>query len=345
MAVRFKPGLLFLALATLAWTALCAGQTPQPAPVPSPAPGSITGTIVDQSGAVVTGAKITLAGATQSSSQEVLSGDNGQFSFSGVAPGAFQITITSPGFATQTSSGSLGSGETHIIPRIALTVAENVTDVQVALSRIEIAEAQIKDEEKQRVIGIIPNFYVTYDPHAVPLTSKQKFKLAARTVIDPFTFFVVAGTAGIEQAQNHFYEYGQGMQGYAKRFGANYADTVSGTFIGGAILPSLLKQDPRYFYKGTGSVQSRFLYAVSMSVVSKGDNGRWQPGYSNILGSLVSGGISNLYYPAADRNSAALTFDNAAIGLGANAIGNLFQEFIIRKLTPHVPQHHPTTQP
>ena len=61
-----------------------------------------------------------------------------------------------------------------------------------------------------------------------------------------------------------------------------YADLVSGTFIGGAILPSLFKQDPRYFYKGTGSRKSRFFYAIANSVICKGDNGRWQPNYSNI---------------------------------------------------------------
>jgi hypothetical protein len=102
----------------------------------------------------------------------------GQFSFANVASGAFQLSIASPGFATQTSSGVLGSGETRIVPQIALAVAANVTDVQVALSRTEVAQEQVKDEEKQRVFGVIPNFYVTYDPHPVALTSKQKFELA-----------------------------------------------------------------------------------------------------------------------------------------------------------------------
>jgi len=117
-------------------------------------------------------------------------------------------------------------------------------------------------------------------------------------VIDPFTLVAVAGAAGVEQAQDHFAEYGQGAQGYAKRFGAGYADTASGVFIGAALLPSLLKQDPRYFYKGTGSTRSRALYAIANSFVCKGDNGRWQTNYSNILGSLAAGGISNLYYPS-----------------------------------------------
>ena len=270
----------------------------------------------------------------------MLSGLDGQFSFTNVTPGPFHLTIKSVGLATQTYSGILHPGETDTIPQLALPVASNFTEVEVGLTRSEVAEEaeeQLKVEEKQRVLGVVPNFYVTYLSHAAPLTSKQKFKLAARSVIDPFTFVVVAGSAGVEQWQNHFIGYGQGAEGYAKRFGAGYADTVSGTFIGGAILPSLLKQDPRYFYKGTGSVPSRSLYAIAASLICKGDNGRWQLNYSNILGNLAAGGISNLYYPSQDRDGVELTFENAAIGIGSNAVTNLLQEFVIRKLTPKLP--------
>jgi hypothetical protein len=216
-----------------------------------------------------------------------------------------------------------------------------MAEMQVGLSQTEVAEEQVEVEEKQRVLGVLPNFYVSYIPNAVPLTSKQKFKLALRTMVDPFTLVFVGGAAGVEQAQNHFAEYGQGAQGYGKRFGAGYADTVAGTFIGSAILPSLLKQDPRYFYKGSGSKPSRILYAIANSVICKGDNGRWQTNYSNILGSFAAGGISNLYYPAQDRNGAGLTFENGVIGIGATAVANLFQEFLIRKLTPKVPNNAP----
>jgi hypothetical protein len=305
-------------------------------------PGSIRGTVVDQSGALVAGARVTLTGQDQSTKRDALTGADGQFSFANIFPGPFHLTITSAGFAAGASSGVLHAGEIAVLPQIVLSVATNVTEVQVGVAQTEVAEEQMKVEEKQRVLGAIPNFYVSYIPNAAPLNSRQKFRLAARTVIDPFTFAVVAGTAGVEQAQNHFRGYGQGPEGYAKRFGAVYADTVSGTFIGGAILPSLLKQDPRYFYKGTGSVSSRFLYAIGNSVICKGDNGRWQPNYSNVLGSLAAGGVSNLYYPAEDRNGAGLTFENAAIGIGATAVTNLLQEFLIRKLTPKTPKKYPS---
>jgi len=339
MAFQFKSALILLAFVALNWTSLCLGQTPQPAS--DPAPGSISGTIVDQSGAVVAGAQVTLTRQAQSPKQQVLSGDNGQFSFAIVAPGAFQLTVDSPGFATQTSSGILAPGEVRLVPQIALAVAANVTDVQVALSRIQVAEAQVKDEEKQRVLGVIPNFYVTYDPHPLALTPRQKFELAWKTTVDPVTFAIVGGIAGVQQAENTFSGYGQGAQGYAKRYGASYADVAIGTFIGSAILPSLLKQDPRYFYKGTGSTRSRILYAIANSVICKGDNGRWQPNYSNVLGNLAAGGISNLYYPAQNRNGAGLTFENAAIGIGATAAANLVEEFLMRKLTTNTKHDQP----
>src|SRR5262249_29398242 len=191
-------------------------------------------------------------------------------------------------------------------------------------------------QEKQRVLAVIPNFYVSYIPDAAPLTSQQKFRLALRTMIDPFTIGVTAATAGAQHANNDFSEYGQGAQGYAKRFGAAYLDNATGTFLGSAILPSLLKQDPRYFYKGTGSTGSRILYALTRSVICRGDNQRWQFNYSAVLGSLASGGISTLYYPDKDRG-AALVFENTLISIGESAVVNLFQEFVIRKFTTNVP--------
>jgi hypothetical protein len=308
--------------------------------------GSISGTVVDQSGAPVAGARVRLSCEDQSSSQrenqsagqEVLTGDDGQFSFANITPGAFQLTITSAGFATQTSSGIVRSGEIYSVPQITLTVATATTEVRVVPSLTEVAEDQIKEEEKQRVLGVVPNFYVSYLPNAVSLAPKQKFELAWKTMVDPVTFGLTGVVAGVQQAQNDFSGYGQGAQGYAKRYGASYADLVASTFIGSAILPSLLKQDPRYFYKGSGSKRSRILYAIANSVICKGDDGHWQANYSGLLGSVAAGGISNLYYPAKDRG-AGLTFENALFGIGESAAINLLQEFFVRKLTPNVPRH------
>jgi hypothetical protein len=307
------------------------------------APGTITGTVVDSSGAAIAGARVSLTRDGKPSPQEAQSGGTGEFSFVNVAPGPFQLSVTSEGFGKQETAGLLHPGEILTLPQIALAVATESTQIQVVLPRVELAEEELKVEEKQRIFGVIPNFYVSYVPNAAPLAPRQKFQLAWRSTIDPVNFIVVGAFAGIEQANNAWSGYGQGAQGYAKRYGAAYTDFVTSTFIGSAILPSLLKQDPRYFYKGTGTVRQRVFYAIANSVICKGDNGHWQANYSSILGSLASGGISNLYYPSQNRNGAALTFENTLIGIGESAATNILQEFLIRKLTPNLPHQQSAT--
>lgn len=303
----------------------------------SRAPGSISGTLIDRNGAGVVGAHVKLAREGQPPGQEAISDEDGRFVLRNITPGKFLLTITMEGFATQTFSGVLRAGENYSVPQLLLSIATNLTEVHVELSQIELAQEQMKDEEKQRVLGVFPNFYVTYVPNAAPLTSKQKYNLAWKEIIDPVNFIVTGGVAGLQQAQNNFSGYGQGAQGYAKRYAASYADLVIGTYLGSAVFPSLLKQDPRYFYKGTGSVRSRVYYAIANSVICKGDNGHWQFNYSGIGGSLASGAISNLYYPSTDRNAAALTFENTLIGIGETAAANILQEFVFKKFTSHVP--------
>jgi Carboxypeptidase regulatory-like domain len=297
--------------------------------------GTVSGTVVDQNGNFVVSARVGLAREAPGGEQEVLSDRDGHYVFTGIAAGSFQLTISADRFATQTRSGMLHSGEALEIPEITLAVAAAVTEVRVSVTRYELAEEQVKVEETQRVLGFIPNFYVSYDQHALPLTPKQKFELAWKTNVDPVTFAATGVVAGVQQAEDVFSGYGQGAQGYAKRYGASYGDGVIGTMIGGFILPSLLKQDPRYFYKGSGGTGSRILYALANAVVCKGDNGRWQPNYSGILGSLAAGGISNFYYPPKDRDGVGLTFENTLIDIGSSGVANLFQEFLVRKLTPH----------
>lgn len=301
--------------------------------------GIIRGKVVDATGATVVGARVRLT-RDGKAVQEAASDEEGQFVFGGVEPGPFQLTTTAEGFAFTTTTGTLHPGESYVVAPMALMLAGTSSEVHVTMTQTQIAEAEIKDEEKQRVLGIVPNFYVTYDPAAAPLSPRQKFELAWKATIDPVNFGLIGATAAIQQATDSFNGYGQGAQGYGKRYGASYADLVTGTFIGGAILPTVLKQDPRYFYKGTGSKKSRLLYAMANAVICKGDNGKWQPNYSGILGGLAAGGISNLYYPATDRG-AELTFENTLIGIGTTAAANILQEFVIRRLTPHAPSYAP----
>jgi hypothetical protein len=302
--------------------------------------GSIHGVVMDKDGAVCEGATVDLdyAGTSATAAKTATSDSNGRFSFSDIPPGAFRLTLSSKGFETQVVQGVLHPGENFEARAIELMVT-STSEVRVTASQVEIAVEQVREEEQQRVLGVIPNFYVSYAPNAAPLTVKQKFDLGWKSSIDPVSFLAVGFFAGIEQAENTFSGYGQGAQGYAKRYGAGYANSFIGTMLGSAILPSWWKQDPRYFYKGTGTTRSRALYAIANSVICKGDNGKWQPNYSGIVGGLAAGGISNLYYPASDRDGLTLTFENAALGAAEGAVQNLIQEFVIRKLTPKLPSY------
>ena len=175
-------------------------------------------------------------------------------------------------------------------------------------------------------MGIIPNFNTSYSQNAAALSAKQKFQLAFRSAVDPFTFVAAGLDAALEQSRNGFPGYGQGAEGYGKRMGAAYADAFSGTMLGGAVFPALLHQDPRYFRKGSGSFGNRFLYAISTTVKAKDDKGHWRPNYSNFLGNFAAGGLSNLYYPSSDRG-ASLTVERALTVTAEGTLGSIFVEF------------------
>jgi len=304
-----------------------------------PLKGSIHGVVIDRDGAVYEGTHIELdqMGSSKPNVREATSDADGRYTFADVPAGAFKLTISSDGFAPQVITGLLHSGESYEARAIVLLVNTAASEVRVSASQVEIAQAQVKEEEEQRVLGMIPNFYVVYEPNAPPLNARQKFSLAWKTSIDPLTILGAGALAGAQQADNAFGGYGQGSQGYAKRFGADYADSFVASMVGSAVFPALLKQDPRYFYKGTGTTRSRIFYAIANAVVCKGDNGHWQMNYSGIAGGLAAGGISNLYYPVGSRDGVTLSFENALIGVGTGAVQNLFQEFVVRKLTPRLP--------
>src|SRR5882762_3055707 len=306
-------------------------KTQEHAPQAAAKPGSIIGTILDQSGAVSVGTVVRLTSEDKSFSRDVVSGDNGQFSFWNVPPGHFNLSINSTGFGNQTFSGELAPEQAYLVPPIVLSIATVVTDVRVTVDPAEVATEEVKEQEHQRVLGFIPNFYVTYRADAAPLTTKLKFQLAWKSSTDPVTILGTAFLAGVQQAGGQYSEFGQGAQGYGKRFGAAYAGVFASTFLSGAVFPSLLKQDPRYFYKGTGSTRSRIWRAGANSVIWKGDNGRWQINYSNIGGTFGGAAVTSTYYPT--KNQAAVILSNGFIRLGESSLAGIFQEFVARKLT------------
>lgn len=345
LAAAFAAALFPFAENTLAQqTPVQQTPVPQTGPQQPPAtqlPGNINGTVLDEHGNPIIGAQVTLTHGTPVVRQQVLTGDNGDFSFANIPPGPFQIAVTAPPFAEQNFSATLTSGQNFIVPQFTLALATVNTTVRVQPQAV-VAEHQIKQEEQQRVLKVIPNFYVTYIPNAAPLDTKQKMELSWRDAIDPVTFILIGATAGLQQAQNEFPGYGQGAAGYGKRYGASYADFATGTLFGSVIFPSILKQDPRYFYKSTGSKRQRVMYALANAVICKGDNGRWQPNYSSILGNLVSGGIANAYYPPKNRG-VGLTFEVTGVGVALTGAANIAQEFIIPKFTSHKPKPDPAT--
>jgi hypothetical protein len=323
-------------------------QQSQPAvPQPPPGqqvPGTIDGTVLDPQGNPIIGAQVTLTSGDPVVMQRVPTGNNGEFSFTNVPPGAFNLLISAASFADRNYSGTLASGQNLVVPSFTLQLATVDTTVLVEPQAV-IAERQLKQEEQQRVLGVIPNFYVTYVPNAAPLNAKQKFELSWKDAIDPVTLVTMGATAGIQQASDDFPGYGQGAAGFSKRFGASYADFATSTLLGSVVFPAILKQDPRYFYKATGSKRQRVLYAIAAAVICKGDNGHWQPNYSNVLGNLASGAIANTYYPPANRAGVGVTFELTGVGIAATAAENILQEFIVPKFTLHKPKISPSGTP
>jgi hypothetical protein len=306
-----------------------------------PEAGGISGTVTDVSGDVLTGVTVVLDGPTPGDHRTTVTNDNGGFAFEGLKSGTpYRVSINASGFSSWTSATViLAPGQHEFLTDVKLKIEGNTTSITVYSSTEQIAVEQVRIEEQQRVLGFIPNFYVVYDSkNAVPLTTKLKFTLAMRVSADPVTLGGIAFLAGINQAADTP-NYVQGAKGYGQRIGTVAADGFSDILIGGAILPSLLRQDPRYFYQGTGSTRSRLRHAFFSPFICKGDNGRWQPNYSSIGGDLASSAISNLYYPESNRG-VGLVFGTFAINTAERLASSIAQEFILPRFTPSVRKKH-----
>ena len=319
----------------------------RPAEAAPPDPGgsgSISGTVKDTSGGIIPGAVVTLATGDRSRIESTRAGSDGEFLFPGVQSGPYNLTVASPGFEPWTSSATLGKGESVAVSEIALSLSSVNAAVEVRATSREVAEAQLGFQEKQRVLGVFPNFYASYVWNAEPLSTRQKYSLAWRFSADPVAFGMAGAVAGVEQVEHEYSGYGPGSLGYAKRFGASYADGFSSTMLGQAVFPALLHQDPRYFVKGTGSIPARALYAIATAVMCRGDNGHWQVNYSNIAGNVASASISNVYYPASNRDGVGLTIENSLVTTALGAVGGLIQEFMLHRMTPNLPDYSAEAQ-
>jgi Carboxypeptidase regulatory-like domain len=311
---------------------------PQNSVQQTPAAGgsaSVADTVLDVSGGTVSGADVSLMQEDGTQVHTMLSEANGEFNFTKIPAGSYLVTVNAKSFAPFTSAEfAVAVQQAYEVPDVLLSVARASIEVTVRPTEL-IAAEQIRAEEKQRLIGFFPNFYTSYVYDAAPLTTKQKFSLAARGTFDPVAMIGVGLAAGIEQAGNTYAGYGQGAAGYSKRFAAKFVDGRSSDFLTHAVFPSLLHQDPRYNYQGSGSIKSRIAHAVRSAFVTRSDSGRTVFNSSYLLGDMCAGALSNLYYPKANRG-ANLVFTNTALGLAGRVGTNLMREFLSRRLTTNV---------
>lgn len=297
--------------------------------------GTITGTVLDVNGDLVPGATVVLNAASAGDQREVTADDSAAFKFDSLTPGIpYEIKIDVKGFSPWTSQSIvLEPSQFLFLNDIRLKMEAEATSITVYGSTEQIAVEQVRLEEQQRVLGIIPNFYAVYDSaNTVPLTTKLKFKLAMKVSTDPVTIMGVGLMAGINQAANRP-DYVQGAKGYGQRFGAEAANGFSDILLGGAILPSLLHQDPRYFYQGTGGTRSRLEHAMASPFICRGDNGNRQINFSSIGGDMGAAALSMTYLPDSNRGIGTV-FGQFGIGTGERVVAAILQEFIIPRFTP-----------
>jgi hypothetical protein len=299
------------------------------------ASGMISGTVTDVNGDLVPGAIVKLECPVPCEGETSTADENATFSFYDLQLGVpYQIRVSALNFEDWTSPAiDLTPDQSdHLVTGINLRMQDTAASVTVYASTAEIVAEQIHFEEQQRVLGFIPNVYVVYDSqNAAPLTAKLKFQLAMKVTVDPITLASVAFMAGTRQLA-HTPNYQLGAKGYGQRVGAEAADGFSDILIGGAILPSLLHQDPRYFYQGTGTTRSRLGHAFASPFVCKGDNGKWQLNYSSVGGDLAASALMVAYYPQSNRG-AGMVFGQFAVSTAERELNATMQEFVLRRLT------------
>lgn len=293
---------------------------------------SVQGHVISDDGAIISGAQVDLSGPALPKPVQTFSDGEGLFVLSGLPAGPFRLSITLPGFSSSEQNVELETGQTLEVAPVELAMAAVSITVD-AVTPEQMALEQLHAQEQQRLVGLLPNFYVSYNWTAPPMTAGQKFRLATKNVLDPGNLALVGTVAGVQQATNAFPGYGQGAAGYGRRYGADLGNLVVGSYLGGAVLPSLFHQDPRYYFKGTGSLRSRALYAISRAVITRGDNGKNQPNYSGVLGDLSAGAISNVYYDASDRQGARLFLVNGLLAIAGDAMNGFVQELILPRFT------------
>lgn len=291
--------------------------------------GTIVGTVTDVNDSPVANATVTLEGSDHAGIRSVTTNEGGFFEIRDIAAGnPYQLHIQAVGFKEWDSPVvTLEPGQHRIedVPQLQIEEVETVVTVTPETTQ-EMAIEQVKTEEKQRALGgLFPDFYAVYSSTPVPLNDKLRFTLAFRLARDPFTFAGVAFLAGMGQAAG-YPAYRQGLEGYGERVGAGYANAFTDMMFTGAVFPSLFRQDPRYYYDGKGSIDSRVLHTLSTLVITRSDTGRLQPNYSGVGGDLAAAAITSLYYPRGDRGT-NIILQSFAVNTAIHTAVRLLDEF------------------
>jgi hypothetical protein len=297
----------------------------------------VSGTVVDPIGTAVTDARVALTTADGTPVQTATTGAKGEFTFPDVLAGSYVVRVDVTGFTPFSTDAFTvdDGGRLLTLPLIVLAVEGFSTSVVVRATEA-IAEEQIRVQEQQRWLGIVPNFYVSYVPNAAPLTSRQKFTLAAHETFDWMAFVGASVAAAIDQSTAAHPGFGEGTSGYAQRWAASFADNRTGDLLSHYVFASVFRQDPRYFYQGTGTTKSRLIHALASAVLARSDRGTTMPNYAQMFGNIGAAALSNAYYPHSERG-ASLMVSNLAISLASRAAKAVTQEFLGKRLTTHVP--------
>lgn len=299
--------------------------------------GSIQGHATDASGTPVYGA-IVIVEDGHGGRHTTVTDAEGAFQLSSLPDGNYTVKVSASGFTEWTASNVPASVPPDSKPLAALLeLAPQVTAITVGLPPEEVATEQVHQELQQRVLGgVFPNYYVSFEPNPAPLSPKQKLHLGWKLLLDPSTFAAAGVTAGIQQGRNSYYQWGQGSEGFAKRFGAAYGTAAQNLLITSVVADSVFHQDPRYFYSGHGTKSQRALYAVKSAFLARGDNGKWQPPYAGMVGTIASAELSQVYYPG-ERTQYSLLGRTMMFHFVGSVALNLGQEFFLKRLTNHRP--------
>jgi hypothetical protein len=203
-----------------------------------------------------------------------------------------------------------------------------IPETAVEVAAVPAPEAAQPSRIDTHIFGLVPEYDAvnTPPPHYEPISAAQKFTIAAHDGFDPFSWVTTGLYAGVAQWHNQYPQFGQGAQGYAKRYGGAFADGAIANFMSEAIFPSLLHEDPRYFRLGHGSILHRIGYTISRELITRKDSGREGFNISEIAGNLGAAALSNLYYPAQER-TAGQTMEKFAVNIVGDAGFNVLKEF------------------